>query len=282
VTIRKPSDWSFWQLGLRTIPIIATLVSTALLAYIVLSAQPSQPHAQLQQRPQQQVAQRESGPKPQAAQARTVNQPGVPNDEKLVMLIMSTLIALNQANATGNYSVFRDMGSPGFQAANSPAKLAEAFANLRRRDLDLSPILFFQPKLLRKPEIDARGMLRVTGFFPTKPERVNFDLLYQPVQGQWRLFGIAADTSRAQPAATAPVAPETAPAQEANPSPSAGAPTSTPSPTRLTAPQEPEKTPMPDIRDRLEVPKVHADPEVGASPATRPKPKEDADPFNPF
>jgi hypothetical protein len=263
---------------LRTVPIIATLVvSTTLLAYIV-SAQPSQPYAQLQQRPQ--VAQRESGPKPQAAQPPTVSRPGVPNDDKLVMLILSTLIALNQANATGNYSVFRDMGSPGFQAANSQAKLAEAFANLRRRNLDLSPILFFQPKLLRKPEINASGMLRVTGFFATKPEQVNFDLLYQPVQGQWRLFGIAADTSRVQPAATAPVAPQTAPAQE-GPSPSA--PTSGPSPERLTAPQEPrpaEKIQMPDIRDRLEVPKVK--PEVGASPATRPKPKEDSNPFTPF
>jgi hypothetical protein len=273
---------------LRTIPIIATLVSTALPAYLVLSAQPSQLYAQLQQRPQQQVAQQESGPTPQAP---IVSQPAVPNDEKLVMLIMSTLIALNQANATGNYSVFRDMGSPGFQAANSPAKLAEAFANLRRRNLDLSPVLFFQPKLLRKPEITARGMLRVTGYFPTKPERVNFDLLFQPVQGQWRLFGIAADTSRAQPAATSPVPPEAAPAQGTNPSPSAAAPPSVPpepsapSPERLTAPQEPrpaEKTPIPDIRDRLEVPKVDVDPEVGASPAARSKPKEDANPFNPF
>jgi hypothetical protein len=88
------------------------------------------------------------------------------------------------------------MGAPGFQAANSSARLAEVFANLRQRNLDLSPILLFQPKLLHKPEIDAKGMLRVTGFFPTQPERVNFDLLFQPVQGQWRLFGIAADTSQ--------------------------------------------------------------------------------------
>jgi len=253
---------------LRTISIIATLVSTTLLADIALSAQPSQPYAQLQQRPQQQVPQQQTQqtrPKPQAP---TVTQTAVPNDEKLVMLITSTLIALNQANATGNYSVFRDMGAPAFQATNSPAKLAEAFANLRRRNLDLSPILFFQPKLLRKPEINARGILRVTGFFPTKPERVNFDLLFQAVQGQWRLFGIAADTSRAQPAATAPVAPQAAPAQGANhPSPQ---------------PRPAEKTSMPDIRDRLEMPEVNVDPEAGATSGGRPKQKEDANPFNPF
>ena len=38
-------------------------------------------------------------------------------------------------------------------------------------------------------------MLRLTGFFLTQPDRLNFDLIYQFVEGQWRLFGIAADTT---------------------------------------------------------------------------------------
>ena len=45
------------------------------------------------------------------------------------------------------------------------------------------------------PEIDESGMLRVTGFFLTQPERLNFDLLYESVKGQWRLFGIATNTT---------------------------------------------------------------------------------------
>ena len=43
--------------------------------------------------------------------------------------------------------------------------------------------------------MNGQGMVRVTGFFPTEPERVNFDFIFQPVQGQWRLFGIAVKTS---------------------------------------------------------------------------------------
>lgn len=141
----------------------------------------------------------------------------VPDEQVIVTLVFSTLIALNQANMTGNYAVFRELGAPGFQVANSSARLTDIFAPLRNRKLDLSPILLLKIQLLNKPEIDANGMLRVTGYFPTRPERVNFDLLYQLVQGQWRLFGIAANTSQNQQAATAPAGTQAAPAQAPRP-----------------------------------------------------------------
>jgi hypothetical protein len=70
-----------------------------------------------------------------------------------------------------------------------------------------------QPKLLRKPTIDAKGLLRVTGFFPTHPFQVNFDLMFQLVEAQWCLFGISVGTSRAQPVA---IVPQPAPAQPPN------------------------------------------------------------------
>jgi hypothetical protein len=104
------------------------------------------------------------GPKPDQSQAQTPSAgPALPSDRKIAMMIFSTLIALNQANATGNYSVLRDMAAPGFQSAHTTAQIAEAFANLRQRNLDLSPILLFQPKLLGMPKINKEGMLRVTG-----------------------------------------------------------------------------------------------------------------------
>ena len=131
-----------------------------------------------------------SGTNAQAAPKVTI-----PTDDQLATLIISTLIALNQANFTGNYSVIRELGSPNFQAANSSGRLSEIFADLRGRRFDFSPIILLQPKLLREPAIDNRGMLRLTGFFATEPERLNFDLLYEPVGGRWLLFGIAANTS---------------------------------------------------------------------------------------
>jgi hypothetical protein len=111
--------------------------------------------------------------KPEQIQApsQAPGAPRFPSDQKIAMLIFSSLIALNQANMTGNYSVLREIGAPGFQS-NSAARIAEAFTDLRQRNLDLSPVLLLPAKLLGPPTLDAKGMLRVTGFFPTRPERV--------------------------------------------------------------------------------------------------------------
>ncbi len=130
-----------------------------------------------------------------AAQQTSENPPRVPDAFKLNLLIRTTLIALNHANQTGNYTVFRDIAAPSFARTNNAARLAEIFAKLRKRDLDLAPILFFQPKLRRPAAINDRGLLRMTGFFETKPEQVSFDLLFQRVAEDWRLYGIAVDVA---------------------------------------------------------------------------------------
>jgi hypothetical protein len=111
------------------------------------------------------------------------------------MLIRTTLIALNQANATGNYSVLRDLAAPDFQQANTQARLADIFANIRNKNIDLSPTLFYTPQLVRPPRIEANGLLRLSGRIPTQPEQVNFDLAFQLVKNDWRLYGIAVDIS---------------------------------------------------------------------------------------
>jgi hypothetical protein len=116
----------------------------------------------------------------------------MPDDYKLNMLIRTTLIALSQANQTGNYSVLRDLGTPQFQQLNSDARLVEIFASVRRRNLDLSPVVFFDPQLVRQPAIE-NGLLRLTGLIPTKPERILFDMGFEQIDGQWRLSAIVID-----------------------------------------------------------------------------------------
>ena len=133
--------------------------------------------------------------------------PSVPDDYKLELLIRTTIIAVNQANATGNYSVLRDLAAPGFQDANNAARLAEIFAGLRGRKLDLSPILVFPPKLVQPPMIQPDGRLRLTGFFDTKPERVIFDMMFEMRNGDWRLFGIALEVAPPGAAGAADAAP---------------------------------------------------------------------------
>ena len=124
----------------------------------------------------------------------------VPPPEVLLVLIRTTLIALNQAVYTGNFTVLRDLGSPAFQAANSPAQLGVIFASLRNRNIDLSPVVAVTPEVSEPPQITQDQMLRLVGYFPTKPLQVQFQLLFQPVNGQWRLFGMAVDAVAAPPA----------------------------------------------------------------------------------
>ncbi|MGE0023149.1 MAG: hypothetical protein AB7S70_05890 [Hyphomicrobium sp.] len=132
---------------------------------------------------------------PNAGAKEAADAPAVPNNYTLELLIRTTIIAVNQANATGNYSVLRDLSAPSFQSANDQARLAEIFAALRARKLDLSPILVFTPKLVQPPAIGKDGRLRLTGFFDTRPERVVFDLLFEKVESKWRLFGVALDVA---------------------------------------------------------------------------------------
>jgi hypothetical protein len=120
----------------------------------------------------------------------------VPNNLKLAIMIKTTLIAYNHGNLTGNYTVLRDLAAPSFRKANTPARLAAIFQKLRQRNIDLGPIVLFQPKLSQKPLVDENGLLKLSGFFATRPERVVFDLAYQEVDGKWRLFLLGVKTRR--------------------------------------------------------------------------------------
>jgi len=148
-------------------------------------------------------AEKKAGPaeKPPAIVAAPT--PALPDPYKLNQLIRTTLIALNQANQTGNYSVLRDLGTPQFQAMNSDARLAEIFGALRQRNLDLSPLIFFDPQLVREPAFEPGGVLRLTGLIPTTPERILFDMGFERIGDQWRLSAIIIDVQRAPEAAPA-------------------------------------------------------------------------------
>ena len=51
------------------------------------------------------------------------------------------------------------------------------------------------------PQIEANGLMHMAGFFPSVPAQVNFELMYAPVDGQWRLFGVSVSIGQAAPAA---------------------------------------------------------------------------------
>jgi hypothetical protein len=192
------------------------------------SGQQSQPNRQAPPAPSAQP------PTPQPVQ---IDRNGV------LILIRSTLLALQHANQTGNYTVLRDLGAPGFQAGNTAARLAEIFANLRAQNLDLSGVAVLEPQLTTLPQIVQGGMMRMAGFFPSMPLQVNFDLLFAPVEGRWRLFGVSLNLGQAGP--SVPPAPEPVQADDkpAEPSLSPPAPSARSAPPARPAQRPPQPRP---------------------------------------
>ena len=175
----------FWRLA-------ASLILAATLGLVVVGSTMAQDEKPAAKQPQPQQAQ----------------QPQLPvSPEQALYLIRSTLLTLNDANRSGNYSVLRDLAAPDFQAKNTAADLALGFSDLRRRNFDLFSVALAAPQLSTPPYLDPNKMLRLTGFFPTRPLQINFDLTFQNVANQWRPFGISIATPQAPPEnAAAPAA----------------------------------------------------------------------------
>lgn len=161
----------------------------------------------------------------QAAQAPP--KPAEIDRNGVLILIRSVLIALDQGNKTGNYTVLRDLGAPGFQN-NSAARLAEIFAGQRRDNVDLSGVTVLDPQLSLLPQIEANGMLHMAGFFPSVPLQVNFELMFAPVDSRWRLFGISVNVGQSGPVAPPPSPPPTEPPKAQAKAPTKSAASKTP------------------------------------------------------
>jgi hypothetical protein len=153
-----------------------------------------------------------SVPPPPASQPPPTAKPANIDRNGTLMLVRSTLLALDQANKTGNYTVLRDLGAPGFQSSNTAARLTEIFAKLRNDKLDLSGVAVLDPQFGMLPQIEPNGMMHMTGFFPSVPSQVNFELLFAAVDRSWRLFGISVNVNPSAPVA---------PADPPNPQPAA-------------------------------------------------------------
>ena len=111
-------------------------------------------------------------------------------DAAAVYLVRSTLMALDDANRTGNYTVLRDLASPSFQAANSAQRLGEIFAPHRQAQLDLSIAASSEPRWLSPPSVGADRLLRLIGRLDRSSGSIDFALAFEPQAGAWRLYEI--------------------------------------------------------------------------------------------
>ena len=168
---------------------IAAALVIALVAMIFLLTGVSDGDAQQPKQQQHSPSQKTVQP----AQQQPVQRAAIQNQSDLeaaTILVRATLIAVHQANVTGNYTVLRDLAAPGFQEKNSAADLALIFLAVRQKKIDLASAVLLDWKFAQAPIFNDKNMLQMTGTMATKPDPVAFDLTFQPVNGSWRLFAI--------------------------------------------------------------------------------------------
>lgn len=135
------------------------------------------------------------------AAAQPIPQAAPDDGSRITILLRTTLIALNHANLTGNYSVLRDLGTPEFKSKFTPADLATAFSDIRQKKMDISVIAIADPEYKTPIPIKENGTLMIDGRFPTDPVNIIFSAAYQLVDGKWMMAGLSVKTEAVSPTA---------------------------------------------------------------------------------
>ena len=119
----------------------------------------------------------------------TPDKPPLPSAEQLISIVRNVLLAVNDANLTGNYTVLRDLSAPDSQGLNTPERLEESFRPIRQQGTDFSIVSVATPRFAQLPAFTPQGYLRVNGEFDSSP-RITFDIFLQHVAGRWRPYAI--------------------------------------------------------------------------------------------
>jgi hypothetical protein len=146
-----------------------------------------------------------------STQPATAQKPLLPQPIAVLAMVRSTLIAVDQASKTGNYTVLRDLAGPGFRDANDASKLSKVFAMLTTQGIDLLPVTVVEPQYKTPPTVTPKNMLYIYGTFPIAPRAVDFEILYEMNNGRWRLFGLLISPARPAGTTTAPAVEPTPP-----------------------------------------------------------------------
>lgn len=152
---------------------------------------------------------------PQPAAPAASSKPLLPQPVAILAMVRSTLVAVDQANKTGNYTVLRDLAGPEFRDANDALKLSKVFAALSTQGVDLLAVTVATPQYKTPPQVTPKDMLYIYGSFAIAPRAINFEILYKMNGGRWRLFGVLIEPApqNETPAATSPSPPAEAPQQ---------------------------------------------------------------------
>jgi hypothetical protein len=120
----------------------------------------------------------------------------IPSDDEQDVLIRSTLASFNDANMTGNYSVFLAKGSKQLQQQVTVDKVAAAGEVFRRNKLFFESIVTDDYESYEKAVIDQQGSLVLAGVFKGDTMEVTYKLQFVQNDNEWKLLGINVNAKR--------------------------------------------------------------------------------------
>jgi hypothetical protein len=120
----------------------------------------------------------------------------IPSDDEQDVLIRSTLASFNDANMTGNYSVFLAKGSKQLQQQVTVDKVVAAGEVFRRNKLFFESIVTDDYESYEKAVIDQQGALVLAGVFKGDTMEVTYKLQFVQNDNEWKLLGINVNAKR--------------------------------------------------------------------------------------
>jgi hypothetical protein len=102
------------------------------------------------------------------------------------ILIKTSLLSLNDANITGNYTVLHAKLAKPFRDQFSPDRLKQVFKTFADQKADWAVVAAQPPVQTAEATIDKRGALILRGYFDTHPSRLTYELDFLPSEGEWK------------------------------------------------------------------------------------------------
>lgn len=115
----------------------------------------------------------------------------IPSKEELKRMSEDSLLEFGEAVKNKDFSDFYDDIADLWQKQTTAKKLLEAFKTFTDQNIDLTDAIRGLEPLFSSTKIDPdNDVLIISGFYPTKPNRIIFDLKYLQEEGDWKLVGI--------------------------------------------------------------------------------------------
>lgn len=170
------------QLSLR----IGVLLALASATAPGLAEEPDRPHQRESWLPEAVVSKGVDAKAASAAGTEKIS-------NEILMLVRASLLTLNDAMSSGNFSVLRDLIAPSVREQNTAGRLYQTFSGLIAKGLDLRAVAIEVPKLTHPPQIGSDGRLRVGGYYTGRSVNAKFDITYEKVNARWQMYGLSLD-----------------------------------------------------------------------------------------